>query len=103
MSLLKPKKQLSIIKSETGESNPVGNGYQHGTAEANDDTRIEYRCSACGDRELGGRFPFSLTLPNLWVNTKRKDSPEISPGITPGICLLRYPRVMHLTLNVLEG
>ena len=53
--------------------------------------------------DLGGRLPFSLTLPNSWENTKGKYSPVVSPGITPGICILRSPRVMNFTLNFLEG
>ena len=52
---------------------------------------------------LGGRFPFSLTLPNCWGNTKGKDSPDISPGVTPSICLLRDPMVMTFNPNFLEG
>ena len=52
---------------------------------------------------LGGRFPFSLILPNIWGYTKVKYPPGISLGITPGICLLRAPRVMTFTLNFLEG
>ena len=53
--------------------------------------------------ELGGRFPLSLTLPNIWGNTKGKYSPGIYPGINSGICLLRDPRIMTFTLNLSEG
>ena len=48
---------------------------------------------------LGGRFPFSLTLPNRCANAEGK----YSPVITPGIFLLRVPRVITFTLNFSEG
>ena len=36
------EKQGSLIKSKIGESNPVGNGYQHGTTDANDRASVGY-------------------------------------------------------------
>ena len=59
----------------------------------------------------GWHIPFSLTLPNLWGNSKVKSPSGITPGITPDItsgitsalCLLRATRVMTVTLNFLEG
>ena len=51
---------------------------------------------------LGVRFLFSLTLPNIWGNTKGKYSPGIYPGITPGMCHLQAPRVMPFTLYFSE-
>ena len=50
-----------------------------------------------------GRFPFTLTLTMFWINTKVKDSPGISPGISLGICLLWSPRVIHLPLICQKG
>ena len=52
---------------------------------------------------LGGRLQFSLTLPIFWVNTRGKYSPDNTHGINPGICLLRYPRLITLTLNFQKG
>ena len=37
-------------------------------------------------RTLGGRFPFSLTLPNHWGSKRKKLPPVITPVITLGIC-----------------
>ena len=53
--------------------------------------------------QLGGRPPFSLTLPNLWGSTNGKYPPGISPSITPGMCLLQSSRVITFTLNFSEG
>ena len=51
--------------------------------------------------KLGGRFPFYLTLTNIWKNTKGKYSPGIYPGIPPVICLLRDPWELTFNLNLL--
>ena len=50
-------------------------------------------------QKLGVRFPFYLNPPISGGKTKGK----YSPGITPGICILRDPRVMTFTLNFSEG
>ena len=42
LSLIKLKPQLSPIKSKTIESNPVRNGCQHGTADADDGASVGY-------------------------------------------------------------
>ena len=46
-----------------------------------------------------GRYPFTLTLTNIWGISKGKSS----PGITPGIFLLIVPRLITVALNFLEG
>ena len=57
--------------------------------------------SACD--MLGGRFPFTIALSNHLGSSKLKLPPGINPGITPGICLVRPPMVMTVTLNFSEG
>ena len=52
--------------------------------------------------QLGGRFAFPLTLPNIWGSSKGKSSPGINPGINPEIFMVRAPRVMAVILNLLE-
>ena len=52
---------------------------------------------------LGGRFPYPLTFPNIGLNNKGGDFTGIYPVITPGVCLLRAPRVMNFTLKFSEG
>ena len=49
----------------------------------------------CGVSTLGDISPFPLTLTNIWGVSKRNPSPPI---ITPGICLIRAPMVMNVTL-----